>query len=334
MRQVIEKMMQLVAEDRFLSFQNDVVACLYEALGQGYSANENEVALVKRLVEAANGQNYGALQLSAAMLHGSRSYVEFNYLDKPVTKELGDMAVITVVTSGRSRLFQRISIIQNKKNAGEKWDVDLEQLFLLKNFPPFSGNKGIFKGCGGLAFRNLSGCLGAFGLLNQPGEMMFAAAPLVTELLSGKKSITAADTSYLSSQGRTHGGDNCFLSSLWPFHPRFHPEKWFFLMEEVFGRHGYIWGAGNGHNALLGNECFCRDLYDFIKSWTHLSIGEVTFVSGEVVNSQVDAFANLLIRRAGFADQIDLPDDSIFGDSPFNGQLAILMAHVDVSVRG
>ena len=182
------KILELANDDKFTAFQNSVTSAVYDELGQGYAANENEVALVKRLVEATQNQSYNnSVKLHAAMLHGSRSYVEFDYLDKRVTKELGDMAVIAVVTTSKKRLFQRICIIQNKKTRKNGWDIDLEQLFLLKNFPPFTGSKGIFSGYRDLAFRNSSGSLGAFGLMHAPGEMLVVAAPLLPEFLRGKK---------------------------------------------------------------------------------------------------------------------------------------------------
>src|SRR5258708_1516599 len=115
MRRLFERIGALCSDDHFFAFQNSVVQDFYHSLGQGYGRGDNEVSLVKRLVDVANGKCYGPLKLSAKMLHGPRSYVEFSYLDKPVTKELGDMAVISVVTSGGSRLLQKTCIIQNKK---------------------------------------------------------------------------------------------------------------------------------------------------------------------------------------------------------------------------
>ncbi|MFC1635479.1 hypothetical protein ACFL5Z_11615 [Planctomycetota bacterium] len=141
MRQLWRKLISLAQDDSFLQFQNSLSLELYESLGRGFNANANEVSLVQGLVDVVNGKSYGSLRFSANMLHGSRSYVEFNHRDKPVTKELGDMAVISLVTRGRERLLQKLCIIQNKKTSGNSWSIDSEQLFLLKNFPPFSGSE-------------------------------------------------------------------------------------------------------------------------------------------------------------------------------------------------
>lgn len=187
MMRLFRKIIELAEDDGFASFQNKIVGNFYKSLDTGYKSNYNEVKLVEELVKAANGQRYGPISLFAKMLHGPRSYVKFNYLNQLVTKELGDMVVITLVTYNDKRLLQRICIIQNKKASNNKWRIDVEQLFLLKNFPPFSGEQGIFCGYKDFTLRNSSGCLGAFGLLDAPGEMIFVAAPLVSDFLRGKK---------------------------------------------------------------------------------------------------------------------------------------------------
>lgn len=338
MTRVFDAIRELARDDGFTSFQNDVISRSYDALGQGYALGNNEVALVKRLVDAANGRSYGSIRLLATMLHGSRSYVEFDYLDKPVTKELGDMAIITVVTSGRQRLLQKTCIVQNKKSTGKGWSIDLEQLFLLKNFPAFSGNKGIFRDCHNLTFRNASGCLGAFGLLESPGEMILISAPLMSELVRGRKSLSSGDISVLSGSSDINTGRADVASSflLWPGIYRFHPKEWPFVLEEIFERFGYPLGfvRGAGGHAFLGNSRFSRDLYDITRSWTQLSIGELSYAYDTILNESVDAFSNFLMRSAGFYDLFEFPGDDVFGDREFDGQLAVFVIHMDVKREG
>lgn len=331
MRRFFETIAKLSSDDNFVKFQNKLTHNFYDVLGQGYAANENEVALVKRLVESANGSSYGPVNLRANMLHGSRSYVEFNYMDKPVTKEMGDMAIISVVTRGKERLLQKICIIQNKKDKAKRWSIDLEQLFLLKNFPPFTGNKGIFKNCRDVAFRNTSGCLGAFGLLRTPGEMIFASAGLVSEFIHDKKSLSASDISLSSGIYNNAIQENQTFFPYWlPFN-HFHPKEWYHIMREVAEMYGYPPGAPIGQpNDFLGNSRFGRDLYDFVRSWTQLSIGEITCINDKVTNIGVDAFANFLIRSAGFGDIVHTPGDNMFGDSQFGRQLAVFMMHFNI----
>lgn len=317
----------------FLNFQNEVTRDAYDALGQAYAANANEVEIVTKLVEAVNDKSYDQVQISASKIHGSRSYVEFNFRDKPTTKELGDMVVVTIVTSGKNRLLQRLCIIQNKKAKDRKWAIDPEQLFLLKNFPPFTGNRGIFREMSNVAFRNRSGCLGAFGLLDEPGEMMFIAAPEFAELLRDRGSLSAAEIglpSHISHDGGQpyfHGGA---LSA-----PLFDPEEWDMIMREFFHRFGPFPWKGFGYALpFLGNVHYARDMYDFIRAWTQVNLGEFTCMRGEVVNPEADDFANLLIRSAGLGRGVEFPKGNRNIERKFEGGIAIFLLSVDVEHKG
>ena len=325
---------RLLRDDDFRRFQCDVADSAYEQLSRGYLANEDEVALVGRLVKATNGKHFGPLiHIHADKIHGGRSYVEFKHQDKPVTKELGDLAVIAIVTHGDDVLLQRVCIIQNKKRSGKTWGLDLEQLYLLKNFPPFSGSQGLFAGQKNVIFRNHSGCLGAYGLLEEPGEMLFASAPLVAELRQGKQSITHADIS-VPQDCYASSGTSPWGAGMYPF--AFHPEG-IFIMEKLMHRYGMLFPFGHGSNfPFLGNSIFLRDLHDFARGWTQLNIGEVTFAFGEMLNPAVDSFARLLIHAAGIRLPFDLPPAQQFAnmDRPFDQEFGVIVAHIDVGKEG
>jgi len=330
MRQLLQTLTSLATDTAFATFQNELAHCGYAALGQGYVASDNEVALVTRLVNALTQKGHGPIRLSAKKIHGSRSYVEFNYMDKPVTKELGDMAILTVATRGRQRLFQRLCIIQNKKQSSGGWAVDLEQLYLLKNFPTFTGNKGMFKNCGDLVFRNTTGCLGAFGLLQPPGEMIMASAPLVTECLRGKNTLAPSDLSFPGD----HQRDLAAPFAGWAFPGllrHFHPKDFMFLLEELWHDSGLPLGLTTGQGMpFLGNLVFMRDMHDFIRGWTQLNLGEVTFAFGETTNPHVEAFANFLARSAGFNEMFDIPADDLFASAEFDNEMGIFLMHLNV----
>jgi len=330
LRRLLLKILELANDYSFTRFQNELVHNLYDFLGKGYNLDENEVDLVNKLVKATNGKTFKELSFYVTMLHGPRSYVNFYYLDRHVTKEIGDMAVISLVTYKDERLLQRICIIQNKKASGKNWGVDLEQLFLLKNFPPFSGNKGIFSGYKDLTFKNYSGCLGAFGFLAEPGEILFVAAPLVWDFLRGKKNLKMDDISMASDTRHSEG-------AIWgfPFLPlsfKFHPKDWIFFIEEVFERYGYPYGLlyGQAGQGYLGNTRFCRDLYEFTRVWTQLNIGEITCLRNIVLNPTADAFANFLIRSSGYRKFPHFLGDNIFGERKFEAQMAIFIMHLNL----
>lgn len=327
MRRTIEKLMNLSNDSAFFIFQQNLIKDMYYALGQGFSSNENEISLVKRLISAINGKSFKGIHLFADILHGSRSYVEFNYLDKPVTKELGDMLVISLITSGTQRLFQRLCIIQNKKDKDGKWVIDHEQLYLLKNFPSFTGNKGIFRRNRDLIFRNNSGCLGAFGLFLNPGEQILASASLLAELLHGRNAINFSDISVLPHTGYSR---NIGLWSWFPFFGLRHPKELFFILEELLPHYGWNLSLSGMWNGFLGNTYFCRDIHDFTKDWTQMNIGEPTFAFDRILNPHVDAFTNSILRKIKYKPIPELPSDDIFGDADFDSNVAIMLMHLDI----
>lgn len=328
MHRLVEVISGLGRDPRFAKFQNDTVQCLYTALGKSYSAGEGEVDMVTNLVAAANGQGYGPIRLLAKKIHGSTSYVNFNFRDKPTTREFGDMVVITVVTAGRTRLFQRMSIIQNKKSSGKSWAIDDEQLFLLKNFPPISGTQGTFSGDNNRSFPNKSRCLGAFGLLDAPGEMLFVSAPLVAEMLRGKKSLNISDVSAQQVGQSLYQAGVGALPWVMSLDSRYLDEL-HFLLRHASKRYGLPYlGCGTD---FIGNTLFARDIYDFVRAWTQFNIGEVTYAWDAIVNAEVDALANFLIRAAGFGDIFDISENAPQPNTENIGDYAVAIMHLDVA---
>jgi hypothetical protein len=88
--------------------------------------------------------------------------------------------------------------------------------------------------------------------------------------------------------------------------------------------------SGMNHG-FLGNSRFSRDLYDLVRAWTQLSIGETSFIYDSVVNKDVDVFSNFLLRSAGFNEVFDIPGDNMFVERKFEGQMAIFALHLDVA---
>lgn len=183
-----------------------------------------------------------------------------------------------VVTRGRQRVLQRVCFVQNKvAGAGKRlsWMIDDGQLFLLKNFPRLSGSRGIFQGSQDVLFKNSGGCLGAYGLYAQPGEMIFAVAPLLEALSRGGGSVALPDlasprlTAFESGSSATCSSFP-WLAALW--HPKMmdHPMVWEMIHEihHFARRHGFftgqIWGCAAGQ--FLGQARFAADIHDFAKA--------------------------------------------------------------------
>lgn len=327
MERLFQRFSRLLREDDFRRFQCGVAGAIYDQLSRGYLSNEDEVALVGRIVQATNGKSYGPLiRIHADKIHGGRSYVEFKHQDKPATKELGDLAVISIVSHGPERLLQRVCIVQNKKRNGKSWDIDPGQLYLLKDFPPFSGSQGLFAGRRDVIFRNHSGTLGAYGLIEPPGEMLFLSASLVPELMHGKQSISQAD---ISVPGECAALSRAPMAGLPPFGP--FPEP-FFMMEKLIHRYGWVFPFMQNF-PFLGNSIFARDLHDFVRAWTQLNIGEVTFAFGETLNQPVDNFAGLLMRSARIHLPVDVPVGNT-GDREPDTEMGVIVFHTDLAEEG
>ena len=113
----------------FRTFQNNLARKVYETLGTSYSNSDGEVKIVTDMCNAINGETFGKLKLLATKIHGSRSFVEFHNQDKPTTKELADMVIISVATKDREIVYEKTAFIQNKKEDSENiWKIDQDQL--------------------------------------------------------------------------------------------------------------------------------------------------------------------------------------------------------------
>lgn len=326
MENFIRGYLNLLGNIDFRIFQNELSQKCYDTLAQGYNTRANEVSLVGRLVDAINDQDFDGLKFYANKIHGPRSYVEFNYRDKPTTKELADMVIISIASYGKERIYQKITFIQNKVDTNKKWNIDDEQLFLLKNFPKFTGNKGIFKSFTSrdVVFINQSRCLGSFGLFLNPGEMIFMSAPLLSEL-KNDKTITMDNIKVPDTE--TNKG---YQPSFFPFmldHP-FWDEMFHFMSKSI---RPFAWAPlmTGGTLPFLNNTVFSRDIYDFIRNWSLFNIGESTFAFGNVLNPDLDRFTNHLLRSLGMQEYVNLPASNI--DEKFHNEMAIFAMHADLS---
>src|SRR5207249_11496126 len=115
-----------------------------------YSKGSYEPSLVKVVEDVVNSLNGfrstspgGELQIftRALFIHGSKSYVEFDYYAQKAKKELGDIIfIVSAVYKGR-KYFEKVTINQAKKDRTKprrpRWAIDQKQLYLLSRFPNF-----------------------------------------------------------------------------------------------------------------------------------------------------------------------------------------------------
>jgi len=162
----------------FREWQNNLTNKLYRILQNNLRANE--VTTVTELCEGLNSEKYRGITIASYKIHGSKSYVDFNYKGQETKKELADMVIISVITYEGRPLVSKTALIQNKKWSRETtWDIDQEQLYLLMNFPTFDGLSKRIGKVENNAFLNRSGTLGNYGLFTSDGEFVLTTAKSV-----------------------------------------------------------------------------------------------------------------------------------------------------------
>lgn len=306
MERLLRRLSECLNDNDFKKFKNDFSHKIYDCLSTGYAENDNEVSLVTKMSETINKTNFKNFSFFAEKIHGSKSYVEFNYRDKPATKELADMVIISTASVGRDRIFQKVAFIQNKKDTNATWHLDLEQLFLLKNFPTISGKKGIFNKAPNkeIIFQNYSKTLGNYGLFLTPGEMLVISSSLI----DAQRENTKLCLNDLKNIDHSNSNYHSFLPFL-PFD--FHPfmDEFFHHYFKYFHHYGIIPPFGNSL-PFLNNSLISRDIFEFIDNWSFFNIGEPTLVNGNIINENLHSFSNALLRSSGLGEYINLGDDN------------------------
>ncbi len=299
----------------FRKFQNNFALEIYETLGSSYSNVDGEVKIVTDMCETINGKNFEDMNFYTKKIHGARSYVEFNNQDKPTTKELADMVIISIATKNREIIYEKTAFIQNKKeDANGNSKIDQDQLYLLHNFPTFKGKKGMFKKyfSDEVVFLNHSESLGNFGLFQQPGEMVLLNAATVYKLQQGEK-ISSSDI-------RRYANNNSGFSLPLFNHP---------LMEEMlyrYFRHFPIYGLPFLNLPFLSNSTVSYNIYEFIRNWTLFNIGEIVSINGHSLDKDLYNFNRMLLKEVGLSEHININIE----EQGFRGNLNIIVAHLNI----
>jgi len=323
MHRIMEEYILLMQDPDFLRFRNELSQDIYEALGRGYAGSDNEVGLVTKMVEVTNGKKYQNINIVSEKIHGAKSYVQFPYRGSSVTKELADMLVISVLSKGSERVLQKLCIIQNKMLRKGITRIDEEQLFLLKNFPPFSASQGIYAGAKDVMMFNRSKCLGAYMFFDWPGEASYLTAKYLSQVLGGKPSFKRDLFAHLSPSELPESG-NAFGASLGFLYPMMFEE--FFYR---FHKRGY-WPLFSGQvlSPFSSGGQFL-DVHDFINAWLTMGVGEMTFVLGNTLDPNADALATSAMRSVGMSNILNIDGENL---ERFNkNDIAVLVLHIDIA---
>ena len=193
-------------------------------------------------------------------IHGTRSFVEFDFYNQKARKELGDIIfIISLVQSGR-KCFEKMTINQMKKDYRKamqpRWSIDEKQLFLLSRFPIFEGYKGSIIGKHPYHLLNQSGCLGSYGLLYKPGDFGFVSATSLAAYIGRHWTLKMPDFQWLRLQSQRVPLD--------PFD-------------------------------LLGNDHFSQNVFDFSERFLKLRIGEPIYSTIGQNNKEALGFLHELL---------------------------------------
>lgn len=306
----------------FRKFQNTLAREVYDTLGTAYSNLDNEVKIVTDMCNTINGKSFETLKFYTKKIHGIRSYVEFYNQDKPITKELADMVIISVVTQDRKIVYEKTAFIQNKKEETEgNWKIDQDQLYLLHNFPTFKGKKGMFKKHfdDEVVFMNHSETLGNYGLFKQPGEMILLNALTVFRLQQGDKISLSEIRKYTNNNLHNNSGFQ-FPFIDYPF--------WDEVLYHSF-KNFQKYGFPFMNFPFLNNSIASFNIYEFIRNWSLFNIGELVSAYGIVFDKELSTFNHILLKEVGLSEYINTNIER----QEFNNNLNIIVAHMNLDEK-
>jgi hypothetical protein len=301
----MEKLIHEFYEDYYSSidfkkWQDNLSNEIYSSLKSNVTSGE--VEMVTDLCDVMSSQKYKGLHIESKKIHGKTSEVEFNYANEKVVKELADMVIVSIVTSRGKIKLLKTAFIQNKKGTSNKksscsWKIDQEQLFLLKNFPKFTGVSGIFKD-EEIIFLNHSSTLGNYGLFTPTGDMAFLTSRNTFCNQSGG-TITfdkIKNASLLcNSLGNNDGSFSFFYKDFYHYIDFAYKNRFMFVNKL--------------HNLpFFNNYNYALDVYEIVKELTYFNIGEPSFASGQVINDTLYCYTKKLLYSA-FGYNVDGDDN-------------------------
>ena len=272
------------ASAEFRVWQNDLACDIYRKLSPHTDSGKlQEVPKVTALCEAMSDRKYRGLTIESRMIHGyNNSGVSFDYMGKTAKKELGDMAIISIATIDRRIFLLKTAFIQNKDSKNNDWGIDEKQLFLLKNFPTFTGERGMFKSQT-FTFLNHSGTLGNFGLFLPNGDMTFLTAQNVF--------CNQQNNSRINFDSIRNGACGCYPHRTLRDTQRCNRCKRHCDFNDCIEcRHCRSLNdcTIDSHAPFFGRYSYALDVHEVVRELTYFNIGELSWVlSGNDINSDL-----------------------------------------------
>jgi len=312
----------------FKKWQDKLSKEIYSSLHSNSKDDSGEIKTVGRLCEAMSNQKYKGLCIESKKIHSrSTSGVEFDYINKKSTRELADMVIVSVVTFKKEIMLLKTAFIQNKKAKGEylSWscEIEPEQLFLLKNFPTFTGVKGsifgngIFKGKE-ITLLNHSGSLGNYGLFTPSGDMVFLTSRNVFCNQSLKDTITFSDIKKAASLNM-------------PFGNTVHGFEYFRKCGIYFANKDYVAFPIGRHNLpFFNNYNYALDVHEIVKQLTYFNIGEPISEFKHKTDHLCNYTKNLLHFFGYKIDDNRLSRNPEGGDIPEESEIHVILNHLEL----
>lgn len=327
MYELFETLSDYYSRSDFRIFQNNLSQDIYETLATSYSNSDGEVKTVTDMCNAINGKHFEKFHYFSKKIHGSRSYVEFNNKDKPTTKELADMVLMSIATKDNEIIYEKTAFIQNKKEeTSENWKIEQDQLYLLQNFPTFKGKKGIFKNnySNEICFLNHSKALGNYGLFQNPGEMILTNAETIYRLQKNGK-ISLSDI-------KKYYNDFSTSSNCSPFHSieamthLLDPMALDKIIHHIYKNYQKF-GFPCSNLPFLNNKYTSFNIHEIIRNWSLFNIGELVRAKGYIFDENLSKLNQILLKSVGFSN-ITRKDN----DYPeFESNITIFITHLNLN---
>lgn len=267
-----KKHLKLIQTEGYIKLCKELSFKLNGVLGQDL----NEVESVKQWVQIFNQtsslNNPGCkINFNSIFIHGFNhsemgaypSGVEFDYINNMTEKrELADLILVTSFYENNKKILEKITFNQAKWGKRQKttssWKIDNGQLFLLANFPRFSGVNGSLIPNTDFNIEDFSNGLGSYGLMTSE-NFIYLSARNLQQLIGGKKSINLNDFK------------NIPINNTFPHHHVFYNYAPYYF-----------------------SKPFCNSTYEFITDYLSGRIGEVIINNGFQNDNAKNLFHNIL----------------------------------------
>lgn len=315
-KEVIEKYIQLINTEKFVRYEKDFAHRIRTGLANAYKQGLNEpkmVSLIEGIINSvqdfSTSVNRFIISTKSIYIHGVKSRVEFECYGKQECRELGDLIfVLSIVYKGK-KCFEKLTISQFKKEREVKeekssnrnlprFDIDMEQLYLLSRFPSFRGAKGSLIPNTDYYLPNYSGCLGSYNLLFNPGDFIFLSAKWLEILLASRKSISLKDLANLNLYEIYHCLPYPILCD-----PDYIEDLLYILIKLTY----HCWSCKYGplpipflppcNIGVLGVSFYASNIHDFVDKYLRGCIGELIYSKVGFYNNYARMFLKDLFLR-------------------------------------